>query len=177
MMNATPGYYVITVDMKNLTLTTSTYNPNPVEALYVNIGDEYKAMNRQDDNTYKWTGELSTEGFVITPGKTAYPCYMPIVESQAVPATDAKMLYNTSADNGVNNKWVVAEAKSYNVIVNPEAMTVSIDENVNTGIESIESANTDAPIEYYDLFGRRVRKPTNGLYIRVQGGKASKVIF
>lgn len=177
LKNETPGYYVITVDMKSHTITTSTYNPNPVEALYVKIGDTYNAMTRQEDNTYKWTGELNSDGFVVTPGEAAYPCYMPLVETQTVPAADTKMLYNISADNNVNNKWSVEEEKSYTVTVNPEAMTLSVEANMGTGIEDIESADTKAPVEYYDLFGRKVLTPSKGLYIRAQGGKTSKVVL
>jgi len=44
------------------------------------------------------------------------------------------------------------------------------------GIESIEAdSNADAPVEYYDMQGRRIVNPSNGIYIRRQGTKASKV--
>ncbi|MCM1037269.1 MAG: hypothetical protein NC406_08105, partial [Bacteroides sp.] len=34
----------------------------------------------------------------------------------------------------------------------------------------------DAPAAYYDLAGRRVASPKAGVYIRVQGGRAEKIV-
>ncbi|MDE6468233.1 MAG: hypothetical protein K2L28_04970 [Muribaculaceae bacterium] len=51
--------------------------------------------------------------------------------------------------------------------------TVSKD---NSGIESIE-ADTEAPAEYYNLQGIRVANPENGIFIRRQGAKATKVVL
>ncbi len=42
------------------------------------------------------------------------------------------------------------------------------------GIQSVE-ANEAAPVEYYNLQGIRVSEPTNGIFIRRQGSKATKV--
>lgn len=44
------------------------------------------------------------------------------------------------------------------------------------GIAGI-AADSNAPVEYYNLQGVRVDNPENGLYIKVQGNKAAKVIF
>ena len=41
----------------------------------------------------------------------------------------------------------------------------------------ITNDSTDAPVEYFDLQGRRVLNPTTGLYIRRQGSTATKVVF
>lgn len=43
-----------------------------------------------------------------------------------------------------------------------------------TGIEDI-TVDENAPVEYFNLQGVRVANPENGLYIRRQGGKATKV--
>lgn len=45
-----------------------------------------------------------------------------------------------------------------------------------TAIEEIED-NTTAPVEYFDLEGRRVNEPQNGIFIRKQGSSVSKVIL
>lgn len=42
-------------------------------------------------------------------------------------------------------------------------------------IETIGSDN--APVEYYNIQGIRIDRPTNGIYIRQQGSKTTKVIF
>ena len=44
-----------------------------------------------------------------------------------------------------------------------------------SGIQAVE-ADASAPVEYYNLQGIRVSEPTNGLYIRRQGNKATKVL-
>lgn len=46
----------------------------------------------------------------------------------------------------------------------------------SAGIEGIEVDGSDAPAEYYNLNGMRVANPENGLYIKRQGGKATKVL-
>ncbi len=44
------------------------------------------------------------------------------------------------------------------------------------GVENIVIEDAQAPVEYYNLQGVKVANPENGLYIRVQGNKVSKVI-
>lgn len=44
----------------------------------------------------------------------------------------------------------------------------------NTGVVVV--ADENAPAVYFDLNGRRVAEPSNGLFIKVQGSKVSKVI-
>lgn len=46
-----------------------------------------------------------------------------------------------------------------------------------TGVEGVETVDADAPVEYYNLQGVRVANPAKGLYIRVQGNKATKVVL
>ena len=46
----------------------------------------------------------------------------------------------------------------------------------NAGVENVEIDN-NAPIEYYNLQGVKVANPENGVFIKVQGGKATKVIL
>ena len=45
-----------------------------------------------------------------------------------------------------------------------------------TGVDDIVSDDANAPVEYYNLQGVRVANPESGLYIRVQGKKATKVL-
>ena len=44
-----------------------------------------------------------------------------------------------------------------------------------TGIEGI-TTNEDADIKYYNLQGLKIDNPSNGIYLKVQGTKASKII-
>ncbi len=45
------------------------------------------------------------------------------------------------------------------------------------GVDNIVIEDAQAPVEYYNLQGVKVANPENGLYIRVQGNKVSKVIL
>lgn len=45
------------------------------------------------------------------------------------------------------------------------------------GLRAIAPAdNADAPVRYFDLSGRAVAKPANGIFIRQQGSKAEKIL-
>lgn len=46
-----------------------------------------------------------------------------------------------------------------------------------SGVSDIISEDTDAPVEYFNLQGIRVENPADGLYIRRQGSKITKVIL
>ena len=48
--------------------------------------------------------------------------------------------------------------------------------NTPTGINGI-SSDVDAPVEYYNLNGVRVYEPADGIFIRRQGSKVSKVVL
>lgn len=45
------------------------------------------------------------------------------------------------------------------------------------GIEDVEAADADAPVEYFNLQGQRVAEPAAGLYIKRQGKTVSKVVI
>ena len=57
---------------------------------------------------------------------------------------------------------------------NPNTLTRSITISKTTGIDGIV-AEENAPVEYYNLQGIRVENPANGIFIRRQGNKTTKV--
>ncbi len=52
-------------------------------------------------------------------------------------------------------------------------MTVKVD--MLSGIASVDSENASEAV-YYNLQGVRVDNPANGVFVRVAGGKATKVV-
>lgn len=77
---------------------------------------------------------------------------------------------------GDDNKWNIEEAGKYDITLNVADMTISIVKSTATGISSVE-ANTNAPVEYFTLDGKRVSSLGNkGVYIKRQGSKATKVV-
>ena len=69
------------------------------------------------------------------------------------------------------NAWKLP-AGVYNFIVDLNAMTVTVSEG--SGVEGIEVEAGEAV--YYNLQGVKVANPENGVFIKVQGNKASKVL-
>lgn len=49
-------------------------------------------------------------------------------------------------------------------------------ESSPSGVETV-AADAEAPVRYYNLQGVEVVNPANGIYIKVQGSKAKKIVF
>ena len=80
----------------------------------------------------------------------------------------------TVTNGGSNpNAWQILPG-IYNFTVNLNEMTLLV-EAVATGIESIE-ADENAPAVYYNLQGIKVANPSEGIFIKVQGNKVTKVV-
>ena len=80
----------------------------------------------------------------------------------------------TVTNGGSNpNAWQILPG-IYNFTVNLKEMTLLV-EAVATGIESIE-ADENAPAVYYNLQGIEVANPSEGIFIKVQGNKVTKVV-
>ena len=80
----------------------------------------------------------------------------------------------TVTNGGSNpNAWQILPG-IYNFTVNLKEMTLLV-EAVATGIESIE-ADENAPAVYYNLQGIKVANPSEGIFIKVQGNKVTKVV-
>lgn len=58
-----------------------------------------------------------------------------------------------------------------------DALNILVDQKGTlTGVEGISAeADADAPVEFYDLQGRKVANPQGGIFIRRQGSKVTKV--
>ena len=73
---------------------------------------------------------------------------------------------------GSNCKAAVEAGKAYKVTIDLNENTITISES--TAIEGIEVEASEAV--YYNLQGVKVANPENGVFIKVQGNKASKVL-
>jgi hypothetical protein len=49
-------------------------------------------------------------------------------------------------------------------------------EGTITGVEGVAADAIAAPVEYFNLQGQRVANPTQGIFIRRQGNKVTKVV-
>ncbi|MDE6310763.1 MAG: starch-binding protein [Muribaculaceae bacterium] len=77
--------------------------------------------------------------------------------------------YTMGFPNGTS--WRIAPG-SYTFTVDTNTLTLKVQPGTS-GVEDIEVETTEAV--YYNLQGVRVENPSNGLYIRVQGKKATKL--
>ena len=182
MKNVYIGYYIVSADLANGILSTRTYNPDPINKLYVLNNGTYHEMVIEPGttDTYCYSGTLSGDFTVTTTNSAAYPCYMPTIETVEVPGdglANNETVFNTTADNNVNNKWNIPSSGIYTVRFNPSAMTLGVDNGSTTGISNVSLDNVNAPATYFDLTGRKVENPGCGIYIRVQGEQAQKVVL
>ena len=60
-------------------------------------------------------------------------------------------------------------------VTRPQQIVLRVADNL-TDVEDVVGDNSDAPVEYYDLSGRRVEHPTSGIYIMRQGDIVRKVV-
>lgn len=68
--------------------------------------------------------------------------------------------------------------KAHGLVISGFAVTVtkvSLITVDQSGIEDISTDSNDMPVEYYNLNGMRVDNPANGIFIRRQGNKVSKI--
>ncbi|MGN0218680.1 MAG: chitobiase/beta-hexosaminidase C-terminal domain-containing protein [Muribaculaceae bacterium] len=95
--------------------------------------------------------------------------------------------YKVAEFSGAYSTWRCGDAKvnEFNFNPNPsessrnfnyDQIYVFSDKKVG-GVSNIALDESNAPVEYYNLQGVRVANPENGLYIRRQGSKATKVIM
>ena len=92
---------------------------------------------------------------------------------------DSFAVYNqfnlTISDLGEGNLFdVTGFVSSYNGTAQLQPTAVIYDD-VATGIEEIAIEN--APVEYYNLQGVKVARPENGIFIKKQGSKTTKVVL
>lgn len=56
-----------------------------------------------------------------------------------------------------------------------EIKSVKVSDRDGAGVETIVVENENAPVEYFNLQGVRIAEPANGIFIRRQGNKVTKV--
>ena len=73
------------------------------------------------------------------------------------------------------NSWQVVAGK-YHITLDTNNNHIVVENAETTGIDDVIADETAEPV-YYNLQGVRVKNPTNGVYVRVVGGKSSKVLI
>lgn len=83
------------------------------------------------------------------------------------------------ADNNPEVGYTVVISGNLEVYNNKKEISVGdiVSYTKESGVENVIANDSNAPVKYYNLQGVEVANPESGLYIRVQGDKATKVIL
>ena len=92
----------------------------------------------------------------------------PIAVGQTLPVTKYAAKVNASG----SQSWKLAAGR-YSIVADLSKMTVSV--NPAAAVDDVFFETENAPVQYYNLQGLPVSKPTKGLYIRRQGNKSTKI--
>ena len=141
-------------------------------------------VNGEDVTFTQLTGKIKGGVPFILYGTPNFECQLTYTESDVVPS--GNMLVGTLAPTYVTagniyglsggqfkkiNTGVMKANKAYLATTSSApALNIIFDENGATGIRSIDNGQLTIDNVYYDLSGRRIEKPTKGLYI-VNGKK------
>lgn len=132
----------------------------------VNVGDEL-ILTVTDFGTADWTKvclqDLSDYDEIYT-----FELWTPRADNAALPY-EAKVTVDETIKAGL--------AKGFRMVGDSDGAVVTklVAKSEKSSVESVISADADAPVEYFNLQGVRVQNPENGLYIMRQGKKVSKV--
>ena len=163
-----------------------------------NVGtSSYQYLNETQWVDYKKVGSLSTTagGDAVVLGGKLYTIEPAIYGAttyldgwQIVDRSTNTLVYESKEKTDVRSKdgsstalfvEKVSETKAYIYHYHPGAYvamyTFEVPADVDTAIESVEVAA--GAVEYYNLQGVKVANPENGLFIKKQGNKVSKVVL
>ena len=101
----------------------------------------------------------------------------PLAQADAMAFDYAGNLYAVTANTEAMAVYAIPTANNKCSTPAKKDLTISYTQGEieATGIETIESEN--APVEYYNLQGVKVENPENGIFIKKQGRKTTKVIL
>ena len=116
-------------------------------------------------------GDILVEGATVTKGADGVATYEGFVDDMALLGGE---LFADVTLNGTISAAGVVEM-TINVDWDGVPIVCTFTTNQITGVENIIIEN-QGNVEYYNLQGVKVANPENGVFIRLQGGKATKVV-
>lgn len=124
----------------------------------------YVAWGSQTDDIY-----FNTTHNFITLGMLGMSQYdMPVLNNRVITAAEGTIIFAvTNAEYTITGYWL-------------DGSTITLPEwkkEAGVGSVTIDKADTDTPVEYYNLQGVKIAEPGPGLYIRRQGSKAQKILI
>ncbi len=185
----------VTADMQSFAvpLTSDIYSTDIAvrvrgeKHFYHSNGTTFEAYSNNGINTTSGGTifELAGVKYAVEPIGTSYRDGFQIVDldNNKVVAKHTEELTSTVASPNPNcivaRTSTATAVKLYQFVPGQLATmyTFSIDSSV--GIDDVENSITESvePVEYYNVQGVKVEKPSNGIYIKKQGNKTSKVVL
>lgn len=111
----------------------------------------------------------------FTPGSDKGNWGLQLVSDQK--GTFTEKVWNATTDDEVNSVKFEVPSDGTNTYIKAISMECTKIPSVPSGVSDMEATDENAPVEYYNLQGLRVLNPENGIYIRRQGSKVTKVII
>ena len=115
-------------------------------------------------------GDILVEGATVTKDETGVATYNGYVEG--MPLLGGDLIADVTLNGTISAAGVVE--MQIDVLWEGVPIVCTFTTNQVTGVENIIIEN-QGNVEYYNLQGVKVANPENGVFIRVQGGKATKV--
>ncbi len=117
-------------------------------------------------------GDILVEGATVTKDEAGVATYNGVVE--AMPLLGGELIADVTLNGTISAAGVVE--MQIDVLWEGVPIVCTFTTNQVTGVENIEINENVAPV-YYNLQGVKVANPENGVFIKVQGCKATKVIM
>lgn len=185
---AVTGNYYISVNTATLKadIHLSDYQTTPVErtSLFLVGGATPGGWSVEDGTPLYQSVEMPCEYSAEVPLKNGGESFKIAKSLRGACSFDSKYFYfRDGADDGKisddgdgDRQWSVADADKYNVTVNTVNNTIAIKKPGQSGVDVI-IADTETEAVYYNLQGQRADNPVKGVYIKVSGNKAEKVVL
>lgn len=117
-------------------------------------------------------GDILVEGATVTKDDAGVSTYVGAVDD--MPLLEGALVADVTLEGTISAAGVVE--MTINVDWDGVPIVCTFTTNQVTGVENIEINDNVAPV-YYNLQGVKVANPENGVFIKVQGSKATKVIL
>ncbi|MCM1319839.1 MAG: hypothetical protein NC217_05610 [Muribaculaceae bacterium] len=108
-------------------------------------------------------GQTLTRGGALTPGE----------ELDLL----IELAYKLGLDETSIDNMTISASFDVSVTVDGDTKKVTFYVEHNTGAVAGIDADNNAPVQYFDLQGRTVTEPANGIFIKRQGSKVTKVVL
>ena len=168
----------------------------PASYTATNTGIEYEVMGCYTNSGYLMINGKNFEGAYVS-WTLDYPCSYLVLTTSSGCSTNAKSVVNVYANgniiksemqvNSVSTEYSVAIPEEYQAagtVYKVESGTTAYNQQfasfkyVEAGSGAVEEvlAADDSEAVYYNLQGVRVLNPERGIFVKVVGGKATKVV-